>query len=120
MDGLANSFGFIYCFVGFGVLLIAKGKERWSFWILLCGAMMIFAAIMAFKSFSALPGIFDNFLNAKKINFATNHEAKSLVNIWSYAIPLILSAIGCNLVTEWVLAKKPIDNGSKNKISIET
>ena len=105
MAEYANYAGYGLIFAGFVLLCTIKGNDPWRLSTLLAGLALVALASFSFGIFSDMTGL--SGLLAQKIDEATHIQAQKVADFWVLVLPVMIGAIGANLITTWFLSKKP-------------
>lgn len=110
MDSLPNNIGWILGILpAIAVLVLIKGNagEPWRISNFISGWLLIGLATMMVGLLTEWGTIFEFLKDNGKITQNQHETIKSSSSIWLAVFPATFGGIGVNVVTEWLLSKRP-------------
>lgn len=107
MASLTNVVGYMLCLVAFALLGLVRGNDPWRISTLVVGVMMVVFGTFALGMFGDLVVFFDTAHELRGMDETAREQGKAATQLWMFAFPAVVLAIGANLLTAWILSKKP-------------
>ena len=110
MDSLSNNLGIVLGVIpGLVALTVIKfnAGKPWCLPNLLSGMALIGISVFLLITFADWEGIFE-LMKSKGVMSAGEHEKnKSTLAVWLVMFPAVFGGIGVNVLSEWLLTKRP-------------